>query len=109
MIWLQMVLERKRPSGTLVIDYELGQVYNEIGIAYGLQEMWDTAAEHFIKSIDVLKELENYRDTMLGLPAPNLGLVYWIQGRLEESENVLVEILEIQAANFGVDDIESFR
>lgn len=109
LIWLQMSIERKTPAGLPLEDYELGIVYNETGVAYGMNEMWDTAAEYFIKSMNVMKELENYDDTMLGWPEPNLGLIYWVQGKFDEAEVVLNEILEIHATAYGVDDTQSFK
>lgn len=112
LIWMEMTRNLKNERGEPVVDYELGIVYNETGVAYGMNEQWDLAAEYFIKSMDTMKAQDNYEDTMLGWPEPNLGLIYWIQGRYEDANNALQEILEIHDINYGVrgeDDTESFK
>lgn len=108
-IWLDMAMSRKSDAGTPVLDYELGIIHNEVGVAYAMNEMFDEAAKSFLRSIEVFQSLEKYEDTMLGWPEPNLGFMYWLQGRLEDAERVLVEILEIFAAAYGVDDTQSFK
>jgi hypothetical protein len=70
---------------------------------------WETAEKCFVRSIELHQGLDDYKDTMLGWPEPNLGLMYWVQGRLEDAERVLLEILEIYAAAYGVDDTKSFK
>jgi tetratricopeptide (TPR) repeat protein len=109
LIWMRMFQERKTPEGKPQRDYELAIVYNETGVAYGMNEQWSLAEDYFLKSIEVMKEQEEYDDTMLGWPEPNLGLIYWIQGRYDEAETVLNEILDIFALAFGVDDTKSFK
>ncbi len=106
--WLDMLLER-RSGGVRIEDYELGYAYNEIGVAYGNIGMLDEAAEAFHLSIKIFQGLDDYEDTMLGWPEPNLGFIYWMQGKLEDAEHALVEILDIHAAAWGVDDVKSFK
>jgi tetratricopeptide (TPR) repeat protein len=106
--WLDMLLERGS-GGACIEDYELGYAYNEIGVAYGNTDMLDEAAEAFRRSIEIFQNLEDYEDTMLGWPEPNLGFIYWMQGELENAEHALVEVLDIHAAAWGVDDIKSFK
>ncbi|KAK3328632.1 hypothetical protein B0T19DRAFT_462261 [Cercophora scortea] len=107
--WLAMLEERKSEAGAPIEDYELGYAYNEIGVAYGNNAMLDEAAQAFRRSIEIFQGLDDYEDTMLGWPEPNLGFIYWMQGRLEEAEEALVEILDIHAAAWGVDDTKSFK
>ena len=107
--WLAMLEEKKSESGVPVEDYELGYAYNEIGVAYGNKEMLDEAERAFHRSIEIFQSLNDYEDTMLGWPEPNLGFIYWMQGKLEDAEHALVEILDIHAAAWGVDDIKSFK
>ncbi|KAL4967200.1 uncharacterized protein BDV14DRAFT_198298 [Aspergillus stella-maris] len=83
-----MLLERRSSEGKRIEDYELGYAYNEIGVAYGNRNMLDEAAGAF-------------------LAKP--GFIYWMQGRFEEAEHTLVEILDIHAAAWGVDDTRSFK
>ena len=108
-IWLQLSMARVSPSGLPIMDFELGTIYNEAGVAYALNDKYDAAAECFLRSISVYKSVEDFEDTMLGWPEPNLGLVYWVQGDLDNAELVLNEILEIHATAFGVDDTQSFK
>lgn len=107
--WLDMLLERRSDSGEAVEDYELGYAYNEIGVAYGNEDQLEKAVAAFCRSIEVFQGLDDYDDTMLGWPEPNLGFMYWLQGDLDNAEHALVEILDIHAATWGVDDTKSFK
>jgi tetratricopeptide (TPR) repeat protein len=107
--WLSMLEERRTATGDPVEDYELGYAYNEIGVAYGNNDMLNKAVDAFRRSIAIFQSLDNYDDTMLGWPEPNLGFIYWMQGKLDDAEQALVEILDIHAAVYGVDDTESFK
>lgn len=103
-----MTLLRRRDNGS-TIDAELGQVYNEIGVAYAMNDQYDEAALNFLSSINIYKNLPESEDIMLGWPMPNLGFVYWATGRHEEAEEVLKEILEIHEKTYGTDDTQTFR
>lgn len=107
--WLDMLLERHSVGGATVEDYELGYAYNEIGVAYGNNAKLEEAAQAFERSIEIFQGLPDYEDTMLGWPEPNLGFIYWMQGKLSSAEQVLVEILDIHATAWGVDDTKSFK
>lgn len=107
--WLDILLARQDGNGELLEDYELGYAYNEIGVAYANNDMLDDAANAFTRSIEIFQTSPTFEDTNLGWPQPNLGFVYWLQGRLDEAEEVLVEILDIHAAEWGVDDTTSFK
>jgi tetratricopeptide (TPR) repeat protein len=107
--WLSMLEERRTATGYPVEDYELGYAYNEIGVAYGNNNMLNEAADAFRRSIAIFQGLDNYDDTMLGWPEPNLGFIYWMQGKLDNAEQALVEIHDIHAAAYGIDDTESFK
>lgn len=107
--WIRMLLERTTSSGEPIKDYELAVAYNELGVAHAMNNMWETAEKTFVRSIELHQQLPDYEDTMLGWPEPNLGLIYWVQGHLEDAEKVLLEILEIHANAFGIDDTTSFK
>ncbi|KAM0236965.1 hypothetical protein ACHAP5_009205 [Fusarium lateritium] len=107
--WLNMLRERTSESGYEIEDYELGYAYNEIGVAYGNVGMVEDAINAFIRSIQIFQGLENYEETMLGWPEPNLGFMYWLKGDLVRAEQAFVEILDIHAAKWGVDDTHSFK
>jgi len=107
--WLKLARARRTDAGEEIEDYELGQVYNEIGVAYAMNHRYDEAVEHFLRSIDIFQSQPDYDDTMLGWPMPNLGFIYWVQGRYAEAEEVLQEIREIHEAAWGIDDTQSFK
>lgn len=107
--WLDMLLERKSDFGSPIEDYELGYAYNEIGVAYGNADMIDEAIKAFGRSIEIFHGLDDYADTMLGWPKPNLGFMYWLKGDLEAAETTFLEILDIHAAAWGANDTHSFK
>ncbi|KAI1425307.1 hypothetical protein F5Y12DRAFT_747918 [Xylaria sp. FL1777] len=107
--WLSSLQDRKSEELRQIEDYELGYAYNEIGVAYGNENMLFEAAAAFHRSIEIFQGLDDYEDTMLGWPEPNLGFIYWMQGKLDEAEKALVEILDIHAAAWGFDDTKSFK
>ncbi|KAJ4308103.1 hypothetical protein N0V84_012298 [Fusarium piperis] len=107
--WLDMLLERPFKSGAVIEDYELGYAYNEIGVAYGNADRIEEAIDAFIRSIQIFQGLEDYEDIMLGWPEPNLGFMYWLKGDFDKAEQALVEILDIHASTWGVDDTNSFK
>ncbi|PNP40642.1 hypothetical protein TGAMA5MH_07641 [Trichoderma gamsii] len=107
--WLDMLLERRSESGLQIRDYELGYAYNEIGVAYGNNGLCKQACEAFHESVQIFQGLEDYTDTMLGWPQPNLGFMYWLLKDYHNAEKVLIEILDIHAIVWGVDDTRSFK
>jgi tetratricopeptide (TPR) repeat protein len=108
-IWLKMALDRRDTEGSEIVDYELGQVYNELGVAYAMNGRYDDAVESFMKSIDVYQSLDEYEDTWLGWPMPNLGLMHWVKGDYDKAEEVLQEIRQVYEDAFGEDDTQSFK
>ncbi|CCC14292.1 unnamed protein product [Sordaria macrospora k-hell] len=107
--WLNMLEERKTEAGQDIANYELGYAYNEIGVAYGNANQLEEAVKAFQRSTEIFKGLADYKNTMLGWPQPNLGFIYWMQGKLQEAESTLVEIQGIHTAAWGVDDTVSFK
>lgn len=108
--WIEMSLEEEQPGPEDVkFGYELACIYNETGVSYAMNEMYDVAIDYFIKSTKSFQSLSNYEDTMLNWPEPNLGFMYWVQGKYGEAERVLHEILDIHEVAYGVDDTESFK
>lgn len=107
--WLDKSLESAPGPEDGKFWYELACIYNETGVAYAMNEMFDMAIEYLLKSIEAFQKLENYDDTMLNWPEPNLGFMYWILGRYKDAELVLSEILGIHEEHYGVDDTVSFK
>jgi tetratricopeptide (TPR) repeat protein len=106
---LEMAIARTHVDGSQARDYEIGIAHNEMGVAYAMNDMFDEAVGHFISSIQIFQTVDGYEDIWLGWPEPNLGIVYYLQGKLTEAERVLEEILDIYAAAYGPDDTNTFK
>ena len=104
----EMTLQRTGLHGEIVVDYELVKGYNELGVAQGRNESYDAAETSFLKAIEICNTLADVEEHDLSWPAPNLGLILWVTGRLVEAEVVLRNILDIRRRAFGVDDVVDF-
>lgn len=89
-------------------DMRLAVSWNELGNAYMMNKQWTQAADCFIRSMDTLKQLNNFKKVDLSFPQINLGFSYWLQGRLDEADEVLSDILAAREAAYGINDRESF-
>lgn len=107
--WLDMMLVRRDSGGNMIVDYELAQTYNELGVAYACNRRWKEATECFMQSMDIVTKQPNFEEFHLGWSAPNLGFMYWVLGKLEAAENIFNKILGIYEAKFGKDDTQSFK
>ena len=107
--WMDMMMERRGEDGVRIVDYELAQAYNELGVAYACNQLWDDAVPCFEKSMDVVSQQPSFEEFHLGWGAPNLGFMYWILGRLEAAERLFYRILKIYEDKFGKDDLNSFK
>ncbi|TPX10758.1 uncharacterized protein E0L32_008327 [Thyridium curvatum] len=109
-IWLEMLQERGSDAdGNPIIDYELAMGFNETGVAHAMDRQYEVAITFFERAIRTYKALPHYQDTMLGWSASNIGLMYWVLGRLHEAEQALLEIIEIFRKANGYDDTLSFK
>lgn len=83
--------------------------WNELGIAYMMNEAWKDAERCFLRSIEIMEDVDASAKELQSLPTVNLGLAYWLQGgRLEEADAVLMAGLRDREAIYGPDDRESF-
>ncbi|EED16512.1 NB-ARC and TPR domain protein [Talaromyces stipitatus ATCC 10500] len=89
-------------------DMSLGVSWNELGNAYMMNGEWNSAADCFLRSMETLKQLENFRKVDLSFPQINLGFSYWLQGRLNEADEILSDILAAREEAYGINDRESF-
>lgn len=101
--------QRTSTDGGDVVDYELGCVYSEVGVAYAMNGMHTRAIEYFEKSISTYRSLPDYNETWLGWPLPNIGLVHWVQGNFKAALEALHQMREIYKAAYGPDDTDSFK
>lgn len=89
-------------------DQRLAISWNELGNAYMMNKMWAQGEECFKRSLSTAQRLENFVPTDMSFPFVNLGLAYWLTGRLDEALETLLEGLGHREALFGVDDSDSF-
>lgn len=108
-IWKEMSLQRRNSEGKILEDYELGCVYNELGIAYAFNDDYQAAIENLTRCWTIWEKIDEFEETMLLWPVSNLGFLYNELGRDFEAEQMLLKFLKIQARAFGVDDTLSFR
>lgn len=107
--WIDNTDEPDSETASYQSQYEYGLYLNELGVAYGMSGLYDTAVEHFLNSIEAFQGMTGYDDTLLSWPEPNLGLIYWVQGRYDEAKQVLQEILQIHEDAWGPDDEKTFK
>lgn len=106
---LEFALNKTSSTGDLVVDFELGHTYNEAGVAQSMNGQSRAALESFRKCAEIWQSLDDYDETMMGLPFGNIGLVHWIEGRYTEALDTLHEMRRIYSRNYGVDDIRTFK
>jgi tetratricopeptide (TPR) repeat protein len=108
-VWIEASGTKSSKLDDFNSQYELALYYNEIGVAYGMNGMYELAIDHLLKSIEYFQSMPDYEDTLLSWPEPNLGFMYWVQGRFEEAKQVLLEILQVQEDAWGPDDQKTFK
>jgi tetratricopeptide (TPR) repeat protein len=89
-------------------DMRLAISWNELGNAYMLNDDWPSGEECFQKSINLMRQLDNFEEVSISLPVVNLGLAYWLQGRHKEAHDILLDGLKKREQAFGPDDRVSF-
>ncbi|EHK24082.1 uncharacterized protein TRIVIDRAFT_67712 [Trichoderma virens Gv29-8] len=109
LIWLSLMRERKSSDGKQIIDYELGCAYNEVGVAYAMNNMYPLAIDSFKESISTYMSIPDYDEKWLGWPLPNIGMMYWIQGNHKLALKALHRMRNIYEAAYGRDDRQSFK
>jgi hypothetical protein len=91
-----------------VTDMRLSIAYNQLGVAYMINDDWDKGEEYLRLSMKEMKTLETFEGYMISLPLVNLGLIHWMNKRYTEAEEILQEGLASRMAKFGLNDTESF-
>jgi tetratricopeptide (TPR) repeat protein len=89
-------------------DMRLSISWNQLGNAYMLNDDWSKGEECFQKSVDLMRQLDKFEKVSISLPVVNLGLAYWLQGRHDEANDILIEGLKDRVDAFGPDDRVSF-
>ncbi|KAH8660511.1 hypothetical protein BX600DRAFT_523500 [Xylariales sp. PMI_506] len=109
LMWLQLMRQRKTSDNKELVDYELGCVYNEVGVAYAMNSMYTQALDFFKRSVSTYQSLPGYDPKWLGWPLPNIGLVHWILGDQKAALESLEQMRDIYADAYGPDDTQSFK
>lgn len=107
--WIEEASTTTLTSDDFNSQYELALYYNEVGVAYGMNGLYDAAIDHLLRSIEFFQRMPDYDDTLLSWPQPNLGFMYWVQGRYDEAKDVLLEILQVHEEEWGIDDTNTFK
>lgn len=95
-------------SGRERSDMRLAISWNELGNAHMLKTEWEEGEKCFLRSIESMEKLTNFQATDLCLPLVNLGLSYWLQGRVHEAIETLDRGLSIRKQTLGDSDLGSF-
>ncbi|TGO51365.1 hypothetical protein BOTNAR_0359g00150 [Botryotinia narcissicola] len=107
LILLDMRIKTFEVKGTP--DVRLAAANSQIGIAYMMIGKLALATEYFKKSIMLFQSLDNFQIDMLGFPAANLGLAYWMQGQLDEADDTFATALREREREFGKMDNISYK
>lgn len=102
------MMDKELGKKTQRTDMRLGLACNELGNAYMLKEDWVQGEKYFLRSIELLQQLDNFEPVLISLPLVNLGYAFWLQGRLDEAAAVLEKGVSDREAKYGVHDRISF-
>ncbi|KAK8045566.1 hypothetical protein PG993_005590 [Apiospora rasikravindrae] len=105
--FLDIQLGAQRQSG--VANEKLARAHNQLGTGWMMAEEYEKAESSFSSSIAGYQALANYDKCMRSIPMANIGLAYWLQGRLDDATAVLEEGLKDREETYGVMDSHSFR
>jgi tetratricopeptide (TPR) repeat protein len=89
-------------------DNRLAISWNELGVAYTTKKLWEDGERCFKESSKIAQQLTNFAPAEFSFPCVNLGLAYWLTGRLDEAKKTLEEGLRQRFAAYGYDDKVSF-
>lgn len=115
---------QKELAGKKGSDMRLAMSYNELGVAYMINDSkcshdftdnsalrpsdWAEGEDCFKMSIQEMKRLDNYKKYKISLPLVNLASCHYLKGDYIQAEKLLLEGLADRAEEFGKDDRESF-
>lgn len=104
---LEIQLNAQKQSETPI--EKLPRAYNQIGLAWMMARDYEKAEWSFSSSITGLKALPKLDINILSIFVANIGLTYWLQGRLGDAAAVLEEGLRDREEVYGFMDTHSFR
>ena len=74
---------------TAQVDERLARSHNQMGIAWMMAEEYEKAEEAFKTSAREYEKIPNYTKDKRSLALANLGLAHWLQGDLDQANEVL--------------------
>lgn len=115
---------QKELAGKKGSDMRLAMSYNELGVAYMINDSecnhdldnnsalrpsdWAEGEDCFKMSIQEMKLLDNYKKYKISLPLVNLASCHYLNGDYVQAEKLLLKGLADRVEEFGKDDRESF-
>ncbi|KAK8018781.1 tetratricopeptide repeat domain containing protein [Apiospora marii] len=90
-------------------DEKLARAYNQMGTGWMMAGEYEKAESCFSSSIAGYQSSPGYSACMRSIPMANIGLAYWLQGRLSDAAAVLEEGLKDREEVYGRMDSQSFR
>lgn len=82
--------------------------WNELGNAYMMNKLWLEGERCFKQCLETAQEVKGFSPAEFSFPYVNLGLAYWLTGRLDLAQATLEEGLRYREDKFGIDDTQSF-
>lgn len=106
-VFLNLRLEVLSKTGA--VDERLPRAYNQLGTGWMMAAEYVNAEESFSNAATLYEQLPGYNKGMRSIPLANLGLAYWLQGRLDKASEVLELGLRDREELYGIMDTQSFR
>lgn len=89
-------------------DMRLAMSFNELGVAYMINNDFNKGQECFQRAADEMRRLEDFEEWKISLPQVNLAYCYYFDKRFADAEDILLKGLAERVAKFGENDQESF-
>lgn len=106
-IFLEIQLEATKNTGKF--DERLPRAHNQLGTGWMMAVEYVKAEKAFSTAASLYEQLPEYNKGLRSIPLANLGLAYWLQGRLEIASQVLLAGLKDREELYGCMDKHSFR
>ncbi|KAI5853292.1 hypothetical protein GGS23DRAFT_591200 [Durotheca rogersii] len=90
-------------------DERLARAYNQLGTAWMMAKDYKKAEKLFAASEARYKAVPGFTKGQLSIPLANIGLAYWLQGKLDHAASILERGLADREELYGYMDNHSFR
>jgi len=91
---LRLQIEEKLHPLTEGPNSRLATCYNDLGMAYSMNGLYELAFKNLKKSIDIRKVMPGFKKDWLFSPFYHMGLAHWYKGELEEAATILQRAIE---------------